>query len=181
MAKLVSSTYGDALFDLALERDSVDALFEEAQAVRSTFLENEEVLRLFNHPKIRKEEKTAFIEKVFGGKVSGDMVGFLHIIVAKDRYNEILPIFDYFIHKVKEYKGIGTARVTSAVELSGPQRKAIEDKLLATTGYHTFEMDYKVDPSILGGLIIRIEDRVVDSSLKTQLDKMTKELTQIRV
>ena len=181
MAKLVSSTYGDALFDLALEKDSVDALFEEAQAVRETFLENEEVLRLFNHPKIRKEEKTAFIEKIFEGRVSGDMVGFLHIIVTKDRYNEILPIFDYFIHKVKEYKGIGTAHVTSAVELSGPQKKAIEDKLLATTGYHTFEMDYKVDPSILGGLIIRIEDRVVDSSLKTQLDKMTKELSRIRL
>lgn len=181
MAKLVSSTYGDALFDLALEKDSVDALFEEAQAVRETFLENEEVLRLFNHPKIRKEEKTAFIEKIFEGRVSGDMVGFLHIIVTKDRYNEILPIFDYFIHKVKEYKGIGTAHVTSAVELSVPQKKAIEDKLLATTGYHTFEMDYKVDPSILGGLIIRIEDRVVDSSLKTQLDKMTKELSRIRL
>lgn len=181
MAKLVSSTYGDALFDLALEKDSVDALFEEAQAVRETFLENEEVLRLFNHPKIRKEEKTAFIEKIFEGRVSGDMVGFLHIIVTKDRYNEILPIFDYFIHKVKEYKGIGTAHVTSAVELSGPQKKAIEGKLLATTGYHTFEMDYKVDPSILGGLIIRIEDRVVDSSLKTQLDKMTKELSRIRL
>jgi len=181
MAKLVSSTYGDALFDLALEKDSVDALFEEAQAVREIFLENEEVLRLFNHPKIRKEEKTAFIEKIFEGRVSGDMVGFLHIIVTKDRYNEILPIFDYFIHKVKEYKGIGTAHVTSAVELSVPQKKAIEDKLLATTGYHTFEMDYKVDPSILGGLIIRIEDRVVDSSLKTQLDKMTKELSRIRL
>ena len=67
------------------------------------------------------------------------------------------------------------------MELSGPQKKAIEDKLLATTGYHTFEMDYKVDPSILGGLIIRIEDRVVDSSLKTQLDKMTKELSRIRL
>ena len=62
MAKLVSSTYGDALFDLALEKDSVDALYEEAQDVRETFLENEEVLRLFNHPKIRKEEKTAIIE-----------------------------------------------------------------------------------------------------------------------
>ncbi len=181
MAKLVSSTYGDALFDLALEKDSVDALYEEAQDVRETFLENEEVLRLFNHPKIRKEEKTAFIEKVFEGRVSGDMVGFLHIIVTKDRYNEILPIFDYFIHKVKEYKGIGTAHVTSAVELSGQQKEAIVDKLLATTGYHTFEMDYKVDPSILGGLIIRIEDRVVDSSLKTQLDKMTKELSRIRL
>lgn len=181
MAKLVSTIYGDALFELALEEDKMDSLLQEALFVRETFLENEEVLKLFNHPKIRKDEKEAFIEKVYEGNVSEDMVGFLHIIVAKDRYNEILPILDYFIHRVKEYKGIGTARVTSAVELSKAQREAIENKLLATTGYHSFEMDYQVDPGILGGLIIRIQDRVVDSSLKTQLDKMTKELTQIRI
>lgn len=181
MAKLVSSTYGDALFDLAIEQDAVDSLLEEAQFVRDTFLANEDVLKLFNHPKIRKEEKSAFIGNVFEGRVSDNMVGFLHIIVKKDRYNEILPIFEYFIHRVKEYKGIGTARVTSAVELSDAQKAAVEKKLLATTRYNTFEMDYKVDPSILGGLIIRIEDRVVDSSLKTQLDKMTKQLSKIQL
>ncbi len=181
MAKLVSSTYGDALFELALEKDSMDTLFEEACFVRDAFLGNEDMLRLFNHPKIRKEEKTAFIEKVFQGRVSGDMVGFLHIIVTKDRYNEILPIFDYFIRRVKKHKGIGTAHVISAVDLSDAQRKAVEDRLVATTGYHTFEMDYKVDPSILGGLIIRIDDRVVDSSLKTQLDKLTRELGMLQV
>ena len=181
MAKLVSSTYGDALFELALEKGSVDALFEEACFVRDAFLENEDMLRLFNHPKIRKEEKTAFIENVFQGSVSGDMVGFLHIIVTKDRYNEILPIFDYFIRRVKKHKGIGTAHITSAVDLSDAQRKAVEDRLVATTGYHTFETDYKVDPSILGGLIIRIDDRVVDSSLKTQLDKLTRELGMLQV
>ena len=181
MAKLVSSTYGDALFELALEQNSVDALFEEAQFVLDTILNNEDVLKVFNHPKIRKEEKCTFIENVFKGRVSEEMVGFLHIIVTKDRYNEILSIFEYFIHKVKEHKGIGTARVTSAIEMTQAQKDAVEKKLLATTKYVSFEMEYIVDPSILGGLIIRIEDRVVDSSLKTQLDKMTKELSQIQL
>ncbi len=181
MAKLVSTTYGDALFDLALEMDRVDGFLEEAQFVRDAFLENEDMQGLFNHPKIRKEEKNAFITSVFGERVSEEMVGFLHIIVTKDRYNEILPIFEYFIHRVKEYKGIGTAHVTSAVELSDSQKEAVVKKLLATTRYNSFEIEYKVDPSILGGLIIRIEDRVVDSSLKTQLDKLTKELSSIQL
>ena len=57
----------------------------------------------------------------------------------------------------------------------------MEKRLLETTRYHSFDMDYKVDPSILGGLIIRIEDRVVDSSLKTQLDKLTKQLSKIQL
>ncbi|MDO4977733.1 MAG: ATP synthase F1 subunit delta [Eubacteriales bacterium] len=181
MAKLVSSTYGDALFELALEQDRVDQYLEEAQFVRDAFLANEDMQGLFDHPKIRKEEKNAFIGSVFGDKVSEEMVGFLHIIVTKDRYDEILPIFEYFIHRVKEHKGIGTAHVTSAIEMTKEQKEAVEKKLLATTRYNTFEMDYKVDPSILGGLIIRIQDRVVDSSLKTQLDKLSKELSKIQL
>lgn len=181
MAKLVSSTYGDALFELALEQNSVDTLFEEANFIRNVFLESEDVLRLFNHPKIRKDEKNAFIENVFKGRVSEDIIGFLHIIVNKDRYSDILPIFEYFIHRVKEHKGIGTALVTSAIELTDAQKDAVVKKLLATTRYTSFEMEYTVDPSILGGLIIRIQDRVVDSSLKTQLEKLTKQLSDIQL
>lgn len=181
MAKLVSSTYGDALFELALEENKLDAIYEEVVAVRRIFVENEELLKLLNHPKIVKDEKIAVIENVFKGKVSQEILGFLHIIVTKDRYNDMIPVFDYFIHKVKEYKGIGTAHVTSAVPLSETQKAAIETRLLETTRYVSFEMDYQVDASILGGLIIRIEDRVVDSSLKTQIDKLSKQLSKIQL
>lgn len=181
MAKLVSSTYGDALFELALEENRLDALYEEIAAAREVFLQNDELFKLLNHPKVVKDEKIAFIENVFQGRVSNEVMGFFRIIVTKDRYNEMIAIFDYFLHKVKEHKGIGTAQVTSAIDLSEEQKAAVENRLLKITRYHSFEMDYKVDPSILGGLIIRIEDRVVDSSLKTQLDKLTKQLSKIQL
>ena len=166
MAKLVSSTYGDALFELALEENRLDSMYEEIAAAKEVFLQNEEI---------------AFIENVFKGRVSDEVMGFFHIIVTKDRYNDMIDIFDYFLHKVKEHKGIGTAHVTSAIVLSEEQKAAVEKRLLETTRYQSFEMDYCVDPSILGGLVIRIEDRVVDSSLKTQLDKLTKQLSKIQL
>ena len=181
MAKLVSSTYGDALFELALEENRLEAMYEEIAAARDVFLQNDELFKLLNHPKVVKDEKIAFIENVFLGRVSDEVMGFFRIIVTKDRYNDMIAIFDYFLHKVKEYKGIGTAHVTSAIALSEEQKAAVEKRLLETTRYHSFDMDYKVDPSILGGLIIRIEDRVVDSSLKTQLDKLTKQLSKIQL
>ena len=181
MAKLVSTTYGDALFELGLEQNNLDLLFEEAGGVQKTFSDNEELLKLLNHPKIIKEEKQRIIKNVFSGRVSGDMEGFLHVIVEKDRYQEIPGIFAYFIHKVKEYKGIGTAQVSSAVELTRLQKRALEKRLLETTRYKSFDVDYKVDPDLLGGLVIRIEDRILDSSLRTQLDRLSKELTQIQL
>ncbi len=181
MAKLVSSTYGDALFALALEEDKLDTFCEEVEAAREVFLQNEELLKLLNHPKVVKDEKITVVENIFRGKVSEEMLGFFHIVVTKDRYNDIPAIFDYFLRKVKEYKGIGAARVTSAMELSPEQKAAIKDRLLTITDYRSFEMDYQVDPSILGGLVIRIDDRVVDSSLKTQIEKLARQLSKIQL
>ena len=96
MAKLVSSTYGDALFELALEENRLEAMYEEIAAARDVFLQNDELFKLLNHPKIVKDEKIAFIENVFQGRVSDEVMGFFHIIVTKDRYNDMIAIFDIF-------------------------------------------------------------------------------------
>lgn len=181
MAKRVSKTYGDALFDLALELDKVDTFYQEIQELQNVFREEEDLTRLLYHPEVIKEEKLSFIENVFSGRISEEIMGFLCIIIQKDRAKDIPDIFDYFIHRIKEHKGIGIAYVTSAVPLSESQKKRLTDKLLATTSYHTFEMNYHVDGSVLGGLIIRIGDRIMDSSLKTQLEKLNRQLSGIRV
>ena len=109
------------------------------------------------------------------------MMGFLRIVIEKGRQSELEAIFSYFIAKVKEYKKIGLAHVTSAVELSDAQKKQIEARLLATTVYESLETEYTVDESLIGGLVIRIGDRVVDSSIKTRLYEMKKELMKIQL
>ncbi|MBO4264604.1 MAG: F0F1 ATP synthase subunit delta, partial [Clostridia bacterium] len=71
----------------------------------------------------------------------------LSIVTQKDRNSAFEEIFDYFISLVKEYKNIGTAKVSSALPVTDQQKKKIEEKLLATTDYKTFEVEYVVDPS----------------------------------
>lgn len=181
MAKLVSKVYGDALFEAAMEKKDLDSVYEEAVALTAVFKENPDLAQLLNHPKIVREEKISIIENIFAGRVSGEMMGFLTIIVDKGRQSELLPIFSYFIAQVKEYKKIGTAHVTSAVELRAEQKEKIEKKLLDTTDYESFEMEYAVDPEIMGGLVIRIGDRVVDSSIRTQLYDMKRELSKLQL
>jgi F-type H+-transporting ATPase subunit delta len=109
------------------------------------------------------------------------MTGFLTIIVGKGRYNEIPAIFAYIEKRIKEYEKIGVAKVSAPMELTDNQKKAIEKKLLETTGYETFEIEYTIDESLIGGLVIRIDDRVVDSSIKTKLANMAKQLNQIQL
>ena len=181
MAKLVSKTYGEALFELAVEENQVDVFMEEITQLQDILEKNKDFGKLMNHPKILKEEKLEVLENVFKGRIADELTGFLTLIVTKDRYHEIDAILDYFLTEIKSYKGIGIAYVTTASALSGPQQKEVEQKLLETTSYQRMEMHYAVDESLIGGMIIRIGDRVVDSSIKTKLNELTKQLMKIQL
>ena len=181
MAKLISKTYGDALFELAVEEDKVDVLLEEIEQLQKILAENEDFGRLMNHPKIIKEEKIKVAGSVFAGRISEELLGFLTIIISKDRYREINEILTYFVAKVKEYKGIGIATVTTAVPLKESQCKEVEKRLLDTTKYKSMEISYGVDASLIGGMVIRIGDRVVDSSIRTKLNELQKDLLKVQI
>jgi F-type H+-transporting ATPase subunit delta len=177
MAKLVSKTYGEALFELVLEKGTMDQTLEELTGVRQVLKDNEELERLLTHPKISKEEKISVMEHVFKGRISDDVLGFLVLLIEKDRYTDFPAIVEYFTGEVREYKNIGTAQVQSALPLTEEQKNQIEEKLLATTDYKAFEMEYQTDPSLIGGIIIRIGDRVVDGSIRNKLTQLAKSLS----
>ena len=181
MAKLVSKTYGEALFKLAMEENTLDQIAKEAKVVLEAFQNNEELAKLLNHPKVSKEEKIKVIENIFKGNFSDSIVGFLVLIVEKGRYNEIDNIFQYFLSEVMEYKKIGVANVTSAFPLSESQKKEIEDRLLQVTKYVEFKMNYDVDKELIGGIVIRIGDRVIDGSIRNKLNEMAKQLNNIQL
>lgn len=181
MAKLISKTYGDALFELALEENKVEELLHEIEQLQEILKENEEFAKLMTHPKVNKEEKLQVVTNVFKGRISDELLGFLTIIIAKDRYPEMDAILEYFLTEVKKYKGIGVATVTTAVPLREEQCKQIERRLLETTDYKSMEMHYKQDAALIGGMVIRIGDRVVDSSISTKLNELQKELLKIQI
>ena len=181
MAKLISKTYGDALFELAVEESKVDVLLDEIQQLQEILKENADFGKLMAHPKIIKEEKLQVAENVFKGRVSDELMGFLLIVISKDRYQEIDEILEYFVTEVKKYKGIGVATVTTAVPLKEEQCKKIEQKPLDTTEYKTMEMHYQIDVALIGGMVIRIGDRVVDSSISTKLNELQKELLKVQI
>lgn len=181
MAKLISKTYGEALFELAVEEGKVSVLVEEIQAILKVLEENQEFLALMNHPKILKEEKIKVMEEVFKGRVQEELVSFFRLIIMKDRYGEIQSILNYFLDEVKKLQGIGVVHVTTAAALSLVQKQKVERRLLETTGYKRLEMHYKTDKELIGGMVIRIGDRVVDSSVKTKLSELTKQLLKVQL
>lgn len=181
MAKLISKTYGEALFEVAMEGQKTDLFLQEAQDILTILDENPELDKLMKHPKVSRQEKEAVLDNVFLGNVSREMTGFMKLLINKDRYSELPKIFQYLIDRIREERKIGTAYVTTAVELSAEKKEAVQKRLLETTTYETIDVSYEVDSAIIGGMIIRIKDRVVDSSVRTKLEEMKKQLLQIQL
>ena len=181
MAKLVSKTYGDALFELSLEENKEDILFEEAKTFLGVIREDDELVKFMKHPKIVKEDKLKTGKNIFDGRFSKEFAGFLLVLIQKDRFAEVEKTLEYFIGRMKEYKKIGVAYVSTAAALSDVQKEKVMKRILETTDFETVEMNYIIDESLLGGMVIRIGDRVVDTSIKNKLRELSKQLSALQV
>ena len=109
MAKLVSETYGEALFSLGLEKGIVDSLMEEIDALRGILEENPGFSRLMNHPDIAGTRSWRSFRRIFEGKLSDTMYGFLEVLIHKGRYGAAEDIFTYYTDRYKAYHRIGVA------------------------------------------------------------------------
>ncbi len=181
MAKLVSTTYGEALFELACEENRASEMLEEIQSVREILGANPEFKKLMLHPGIPKQEKLKIVDEVFKGRISDELTGFIRVITDKERFGEIDKVFQFFIDREKESRGVGVVYVKTPKPLDLEGRSMVRDKILETTDFKTLEMHYDIDTSLIGGMVIRIGDRVVDSSIKSRLNDLTKELLELQL
>lgn len=181
MAKLVSDVYGGALFELAMESNRLDSFMEEVEGIITVLSENEELIQMMNHPKISKDEKLTVIDEVFKGKISDEITGLMRMVVEKNHFAQMKDILEYFMERAYEEKNIGIAYVSTPEALTEQQKSDVEKRLLETTKYEKFNVEYSVDAALIGGMVIRIGDRVVDSSVKSKLESLTRELSQIQL
>lgn len=176
MAKLISKTYGDALLEVAAEQNSTDDMLAQVVMLKQVLGDNPDFEKLINNPRVDMDKKAEIVKEVFDGRLSDELTGFLLTVVSKGRFPEIHAILDYFTEEAERIKGIGTAYVTTPMELSPSQKQSIEKRLLETTPYSSMKLDYTVDESLIGGMRIRIGDRVVDSSISTKLSQLKHDL-----
>lgn len=169
------------MFSLAVEKDQLDDIWEEVRMIRQAVSDNEDFLPVLCHPEMTQEKKLTVLDDIFKGKLSDDTMGFLNVLVRKGRLGEILPILDYFDEQAKEYSGIGVVSVSTPMALSDNQKEQVEKKLLEVSEYETLEMNYQVDESLLGGMVIRIGDRVLDNSIRSKLDAMSRQLIKVKL
>ncbi len=180
MAMLVTTRYANALFGLADEKNMITEYEQEATQIIEILEEETNFINLLVHPSILLEEKIELVRNVFEDRVTDDFVGLMILCIKKGRQNIIIDILQEFVDMAKEHRGFIKATVTSAIELTNKQLAQIQQNLEKSTNKQ-IELQALVDSNILGGLIIRVGDKVVDGSIKGQIESLETNLINLRL
>lgn len=173
---LSAKNYSKALIEMV--RDNVIS-FEDLSkdlATVSEILETSQDLRLtLENPTVSEAVKSQIVEEVFKNEVHPQVVNFLMVLIDKNRFSEFPQIKADYEIKLDDVNKIQSVEITSAVELSEEYRERILQKLSEKL-QKNIRPNWKVDENIIAGLIYRINDNVIDTSIKSKLDKLNKNL-----
>ncbi|WP_286724166.1 F0F1 ATP synthase subunit delta, partial [Pelotomaculum sp. PtaB.Bin117] len=173
----VAGRYSAALYDLAVESNQVDQIEEELKAVDTILQENTDLQKVLYHPQITAAAKKELLDQLFKGKISELTLNFIKLLVDRRRETFLGDIASEFIAKANAARNIVEVRVTSVVDLKD-QEKGEFDQLLAKLTGKKVQVSYATDPSLLGGVLIRIGDKVIDGTIKAKLAALGDRLKQ---
>jgi F-type H+-transporting ATPase subunit delta len=131
-------------------------------------------------PDISRQEKTRLLERAFGGRVEESMLPFLFLVLKRDRIALLPEILSQFEKLDEEERGVRRAEVVSAVQLSKDEKELIISKLQRITGKEILLQD-RVDPEIIGGVVVYVDGDVIDGSIRAQLAELRATLLAVPV
>ncbi|MCL2766301.1 MAG: F0F1 ATP synthase subunit delta [Peptococcaceae bacterium] len=174
----VAGRYSTALYDLATEANEVDRIEEEIKAIAAAVEENVTLKQVLFHPQITVTDKKELLEAVFKDKVLPLTSNFLALLIDRRRETFLQDIVDEFVRLANKDRNIVQARIVSALELIDDEKRDIELLLTKITGQKV-QSSFVVEPSLVGGVLVHIGDKVIDGSIKARLDTMRESLRRI--
>jgi len=169
---LISDRYASALYGLATEKKIVDLVLEDLTFLQKCIQENKDLKLLAKSPLITSSDKLNIFEKILSKRKADNITNtFLKVISRNKRFAKLSSIIFQFMNINSQKRGDVLADVTSADELSDNQKNGIRDQLKQTLG-KKLSLNFNVDRKIIGGLIVKVGSKMVDSSLATKINKL---------
>jgi F-type H+-transporting ATPase subunit delta len=169
----MAGRYARALFELAQDEKQVDAVRADLDRFDALLNESPDLLRLVRSPAFGAEEQGRALKAVLEKAGIGGLTGnFLLVVASNRRLFAVRDMVRGFRVLVARWKGEVSADVTVAEKLSDKNLEALKDALKSVTGEKAVDLNVKVDPAIIGGLVVKLGSRMVDSSLRTKLNSI---------
>ena len=169
----LSGRYATALFDLARERDALERVEADLGALDAMLDESEDLRRVIRSPVLSREEQAGAIAALAERAGFDDLTRrFLGVLAEHRRLFALPAVARAFRAMLAEHRGEVGAEVTSAVPLTDDQLGALREAIGRYVGERTVKLETRVDPGLLGGLVVRVGSRMVDASLRTRLQQL---------
>lgn len=173
----IAEPYAQALMSVAQSSNLVDQIGEDVGSVLSVLAESSDLRTCLASPLVESETKKSLIRQVAGDQLHPFTLNFLLLLVDRGRILFVEEIFTQFQVLLRQLRKAVLAEVTSAVELNEEQQNSIRQKVLSMTQAEQAELSVRVDPDLMGGVIIKVGSQVVDASLRSQLRRIGMKLS----
>ncbi len=168
--------YADALIKLGQDNVmSYDDILKYLDTIKNILNSSEDLKNVLLTPAVPVEQKIGIIEDIFQSRVNPHILNFLKIIAEKKRFPELENIIEAYKKELDNINNLKRITVISAIELSDDYKKKITGKLQEKLQKNIYA-DWKTDNTIIGGLVIRIDDNIIDTSIKTKLENLSKNI-----
>lgn len=168
MISKAARRYAKALLQSALAQDILGDVENDVRFIQKTLDDSHDLRVFLRSPVIKSEDKLKALTSIFGNHISKETMSLLRLLSEKRRENLLKDICIGFIQLYNEHQGIIQVDVISAFELDSQQKNALKNELIESTG-KKIEMDVTVDHNLIGGLVVKIDDTVIDGSVKHKI------------
>ncbi|SHH59734.1 MULTISPECIES: F0F1 ATP synthase subunit delta [Virgibacillus] len=171
----IAKRYADALFQLGQEKSLLEALTQELKVVKKAFQDNKDLYTFLMHPRISNAKKQQFLRDVFQ-QAHKEVVNILNLLVQRHRIELLPAIIDHFIRLVNDAKGIAAATVYSVRALSEEECRQLESSFAKRFNKQAIELTNIVEPSLIGGMKIRVGNTIYDGSVSGKLKRIERNI-----
>ncbi len=174
----VINRYATALFNDAVEAGVLEKVYKDSMTILSVLEDNRELNTLLKNPTIQSLKKLVVLKKIFASGLNDITFSYIEMVARHKRESLIKGIFQQFNNLYKEENGILDAEVISAAELDSKTLDTISVFLKEKTGAKVIELVNSVDENLIGGFMLKFQNKILDTSILSQLNDMKKLLSQ---
>ncbi|MCF0060870.1 ATP synthase F1 subunit delta [Dyadobacter chenwenxiniae] len=168
---IVASRYAKSLIELAKEQNVLEAVYQDMLLFKDTADKNRGLMLALKSPVVRHEKKLNILKALFETRVNAVSYAIFTIITKKNREAILDEIANEFVKAYNLFQGIQRATVATTTPLTDELRKQFTDIVTASTG-RTVQLAEKIDPNLIGGYVLTIDDRQIDASLRSRLNEL---------
>ena len=175
MARVSAKRHAQAVFQIALEREELEQWLVDLEIIADR-LKDPQLIALLENPKLHFSEKKNFLDTILAG-INPLAMNLAYFLLTKNRLGILSDLVIEYQHLLDAYQGREQAEVITAIPLEGEEIERLRERLSEAISKEVV-LNIKVDPDIIGGIVARIGDKLIDGSVRTKLEEMRKGLTQ---